>query len=73
MASSLITNSPDFPEPVGGPALGSPWLGGARSRDQVIVTAASGLDKNGGSSGRDPERRSMRWGEGVGGLLPGPW
>lgn len=29
----LITSSPDFPELVRGPAQGSPWLGGARSRE----------------------------------------
>lgn len=60
MASSLITNSPDFPELIRGPAQGSPWLKGAKSRDQVTVTAASGLEKNGRSSGRDPGRGSVR-------------
>lgn len=35
VASSLITNSPDFPKLVRGPAQGSPWLGVARSGGQV--------------------------------------
>lgn len=58
-ASSLITVSPDFPKLVRGPAQGSPWLGGARSGGQVAVTVASGLEKNGGRSGRGPRRGCM--------------
>lgn len=60
MAYPLITNCPDSPEPVRGPAQGSPWLGAARSAGQVTVTVASGWEKQEGPGKRECERM---WGE----------
>ena len=68
VAYSLITNSPDFPKPVRGPAQGSPWLGVARSGGQVTVAVASGWEKQEGPGKRECERT---WGEAGGGLLSG--